>query len=398
MVDEDCAAAVRSGLLVAALASTGVEAVELGAAVAVPEALGFSASPREARPAEPTARPELHVVPDPDADRKAIAAARERLEETEQAVARATEALTAAATDVADLEARGLQVQGELDELRRRLAELEASVEEVDDELADAEEVRAEAEAALAAAAKDHDAAAAALARLDPEAVGRPSPSTGHGLDPAGVAGVGAGPVGLRVEAAVELPGLAEVVGRGPDAGAEPGEEGRAQRRRLHDPRTLDRHPDLVGLELAQQVVGAGTAVHPDEVVSPRPNSGIVSSTSRTSKAIASRVARTTWARVVPRVRPMISAPRVRVPVRGAEPGQRRHEDDARGVRHRRGDRRGLGRRPDDLEPVAQPLHGRAGHEDRALQGVGQLPVRRAPRRRGQQPRVGADQRRSRCW
>jgi hypothetical protein len=169
MVDEDCAAAVRSGLLVAPLASTGVEAVELGAAVAVPEALGFSASPREARPAQPTARPELHVVPDPDADRKAIAAARERLEKTEQAVARATEALTAAATDVADLEARGLQVQGELDELRRRLAELEASVEEVDDELADAEEVRAEAEAALAAAAKDHDAAAAALARLDPD-------------------------------------------------------------------------------------------------------------------------------------------------------------------------------------------------------------------------------------
>lgn len=170
MVDEDCAAAVRSGLLVAPLASTGVEAVELGAAVAVPEALGFSASPREAPPAQPAARPELHVVPDPDADRKAIAAARERLEKTEQEVARATEALTAAATDVADLEARGLQVQGELDELRRRLAELEASVEEVDDELADAEEVRAEAEAALAAAAKDRDAAAAALAKLDPEA------------------------------------------------------------------------------------------------------------------------------------------------------------------------------------------------------------------------------------
>jgi hypothetical protein len=170
MVDEDCAAAVRSGLLVAPLASTGVEAVELGASVAVPEALGFSASPREAQPAQPTARPELHVVPDPDADRKAIAAARERLEKAEQEVARTTEALTAAATDVADLEARSLQVQGEIDELRRRLAELEASVEEVDDELADAEEVRAEAEAALAAAAKDRDAAAAALARLDPDA------------------------------------------------------------------------------------------------------------------------------------------------------------------------------------------------------------------------------------
>lgn len=165
MVDEDCAAAVRSGLLVAPLASTGVEAVELGDAVAVPEALGFSARPRAA--AEPTARPELHVVPDPDADRKAIAAARARLEETEEVVAGATEAVAAAATDLAELEARSLQLQGEIDELRRRLAELETGVEEVDDELADADEVRAEAEAALAAATKDRDAAAAALARLE---------------------------------------------------------------------------------------------------------------------------------------------------------------------------------------------------------------------------------------
>ena len=186
ILDEDCAAAVRSGLLVAALASTGVESVELGAAVAVPEALGFSASPRRAQPApstaQPTARPELHVVPDPDADRKALAAARKRLERTEQEVARAAEALTAAATDVADLEARSLQVQGEIDELRRRLAELEETVEEVDEELSDAEDVRAEAEASLAAVSQERDAAAAALAKLEPDARGRarsPSPSTG---------------------------------------------------------------------------------------------------------------------------------------------------------------------------------------------------------------------------
>jgi hypothetical protein len=167
MVDEDCAAAVRSGLLVAALASTGVEEVELGAAVAVPEALGFSASPRQAREEPPTGRPELHVVPDPDADRKALAAARARLDETEEEVARATESLASAASDVADLEARSLQVQGEIDELRRRIAELETSLEEVDDELGDVEDVRAEAEASLAAATKERDAAAAALAALE---------------------------------------------------------------------------------------------------------------------------------------------------------------------------------------------------------------------------------------
>lgn len=167
MVDEDCAAAVRSGLLVAALASTGVEAVELGAAVAVPDALGFSASPRQAREEPPTGRPELHVVPDPDADRKALAGARARLDETEEEVARATESLASAATDVAELEARSLQVQGEIDELRRRIAELETSLEEVDDELGDVEDVRAEAEASLAAATKERDAAAAALAALE---------------------------------------------------------------------------------------------------------------------------------------------------------------------------------------------------------------------------------------
>lgn len=167
MVDEDCAAAVRSGLLVAALASTGVEAVELGAAVAVPDALGFSASPRRAPAEQPTGRPELHVVPDPDADRKALAAARARLDETEEEVARATESLASAATDVTDLEARSLQVQGEIDELRRRIAELETSLEEVDDELGDVEDVRAEAEASLAAATKERDAAAAGLAALE---------------------------------------------------------------------------------------------------------------------------------------------------------------------------------------------------------------------------------------
>ena len=52
MVDEDCAAAVRSGLLVAPLASTGVDAGRRSAPPwRVPEALGFTASPRAAEAA-----------------------------------------------------------------------------------------------------------------------------------------------------------------------------------------------------------------------------------------------------------------------------------------------------------------------------------------------------------
>lgn len=163
MVDEGCARAVRSGLLVAPLATTGVDAVDPGPALALPEALGFAAA---ARPAPPVARPDLRVVPDPEADRKAIEAAERLLADADEAHAGAEQALAAAVAEVEELEARGLQVQSEIDELRRRLAELEEASEEVDDELADAEDVRAEAQDALAAATREREAADAALQRL----------------------------------------------------------------------------------------------------------------------------------------------------------------------------------------------------------------------------------------
>ena len=165
MLDEGAAKAVRSGLLTTALAATGVEAVDASAAVALPDALGFAAPAREAS-AEPAARPELRVVPDPEADEKKRRAARERLDAAEVEVATAQEAYDVAATEVAHLEARTMQVQAELDELRRRIAELEATAEEVDDELSDAEDVRAEAEDTLTGAKQARDAAAAALEKL----------------------------------------------------------------------------------------------------------------------------------------------------------------------------------------------------------------------------------------
>jgi hypothetical protein len=163
MVDEDCARAVRSGLLVAALASTGLGEADVAGAVATPEALGFAASPHVA---EAEAPPELHVVPDPEADRKARDAAQQTLQGAEHRLSEASEALAAASKEVSDLEASSMQLQAELDELRGKLAELEARFEEVDEELADAEDVRAEAESTVAAATKERDAAAAALDRL----------------------------------------------------------------------------------------------------------------------------------------------------------------------------------------------------------------------------------------
>jgi len=160
LVDESAAAAVRSGLLVTALAATGVDAVDVAQALAVPEALGFQATPVAAP------KPDLHVVPDPDAGDKRVAAAQAELEVAEAALAKAVADQETAATEVAELEARGMQWQSEIDELKRRLTQLETKVEELDDELADAEDVRAEAEDVVRQATKDRDAAAKKLNRL----------------------------------------------------------------------------------------------------------------------------------------------------------------------------------------------------------------------------------------
>lgn len=163
MVDAGAAEAVRSGLLVAALSSTGVDAVDVSSAVALPEALGYTAAAREA---EPPPRPELHVVPDPDADAKARAAADERVAAAEAAAAEARSELDSAAEEVSELEARVMQLQSEVDELRRQIAEKEAALEEVDDELGDAEDVRAEAEGTLHEAERELTAAVAAREKL----------------------------------------------------------------------------------------------------------------------------------------------------------------------------------------------------------------------------------------
>jgi DNA repair exonuclease SbcCD ATPase subunit len=163
MVDEGCAAAVRSGLLVGALSATGVDEVELDKAVAVPEALGFQALAREA---DAPARPDLHVVPDPDRDEKARTAAREQLDAAEERLAEAAESLETAASELAELEARSMQVQAEIDELKRRIAELEETADEVDDAISEAEEARDEAQQAVTEATRERDGAAKKLDRL----------------------------------------------------------------------------------------------------------------------------------------------------------------------------------------------------------------------------------------
>lgn len=166
MLEPDAAKAVRSGMLVTSLAATGLGDLDLSTAVAVPKALGFSAKPRPVAAPDPTKRPQLKVVPDPDADKKARAAADERLADARVVLTETEKEHRSARRAVEKLRAKTLQLQAEIDELRSKIAELEAEVEEVDEELGEAEAAQVEAEEAVAEAQAEVDEARAARDRL----------------------------------------------------------------------------------------------------------------------------------------------------------------------------------------------------------------------------------------
>ena len=90
---------------------------------------------------------------------------------------------------------------------------------------------------------------------------------------------------------------------------------------------------------------------------------------------------------MVPRVSPRDEPARVGVPVRRAEPGQRRHEDDAVGRVHRRRELLDLTCVGDQAEPVAQPLDCRTSDEHGSLEGVLRRFAHRDRRGRAQEPR-----------
>ena len=163
MVDADCARAVRSGMLVTALATTGLAPADLAGAIAVPEALGFQAP---ARAAEPPPRPDLHVVPDPEADRKAIEAAERALAAAQSDLDEATETHDEATAAYDELAARSLQLQAEIDELRGRIAVGVGAAVGGDVEWAGGAAARDAPGAAVREATEARDAAAAVLAKL----------------------------------------------------------------------------------------------------------------------------------------------------------------------------------------------------------------------------------------
>jgi hypothetical protein len=163
MLDEAAARAVRSGLLVATMRATGVDAVDVAAALAVPEAAGFSATPRSAPVPEP---PQLHAVPDPEPDERAREEAAAAVAEAAAALTDATARRDHALVAVDGLRAQSLQLQSELDELRRRLVDLESRAEANDDALTEAQDDLDAAEDAVDEAHRVHDQAQQALDAL----------------------------------------------------------------------------------------------------------------------------------------------------------------------------------------------------------------------------------------
>jgi hypothetical protein len=158
MLDPVAAAVLRSGLVVTAFTSTGVSELDVAAVCAVPEATGHVAAAVVRQP------PSLHVVPD---DGLKLETARERVEEAVLGVAEAQEELDHQNSRVKKLHARRLQLQGEIEELKRTLAGLEDDVDKVDEDLEETAEGLEDAEDVLAEASAELTAARRELSRLE---------------------------------------------------------------------------------------------------------------------------------------------------------------------------------------------------------------------------------------
>lgn len=162
MLDPVAARVLRTGRVLTAFTATGVDDLDVAAVVALPDALEVRATsiggvPQGARVAG------LRVVPDNGAK---LAAAQDALAEAVASVTVVEADFSGFERAIETLNARRLQLQGEADELRRRLAAIEDDVDSVDDELEETEEAKDEAGAALVQARRARAEAEQALARL----------------------------------------------------------------------------------------------------------------------------------------------------------------------------------------------------------------------------------------
>lgn len=162
MTDRAAAEAVRSGLLAQPLSSTGLDSLAevLAVPLDVPLDRGSDASSDPAESAG--ARPELTVVRDEDRAREEAQA---RVVAAGTAVRAAQKAFDKATRKRSKGEAKVLQLEAELEELRRRVAELEERTDAAVERLGELDADLEEAAATLEDARREADEAAAASAR-----------------------------------------------------------------------------------------------------------------------------------------------------------------------------------------------------------------------------------------
>ena len=170
LVDPRAATAVRSGVLVAPLTSTGVESLAEVLGIPLPDT--DPDSDHESDPAPGSGpgpdtapgRPALALVPEDEEaarqeaeDRAAerAAAARKAARRAEKSAGAAAKGRDKAESARAKAQARLLQLEAEAEELRRRLAEVEARAEEAATKLSDREAAVEEAATAAEAAARE---------------------------------------------------------------------------------------------------------------------------------------------------------------------------------------------------------------------------------------------------
>ena len=151
LADDAAAEAVRSGRLMRALTSTGLEPVDLTDAVAAPD------------DAPPTRRPAPKKKSTPARKKDDTAARKKHATELAAAITKAEGGLASAQRGLGDHEQALAAARTEAEEARARVKALEAELDEARTRQSDADRSRREAEAAHKAAGRARDAAQRAL-------------------------------------------------------------------------------------------------------------------------------------------------------------------------------------------------------------------------------------------
>lgn len=197
-----------------------------------------------------------------------------------------------------------------------------------------------------------------------------PSFCAGECLVPCGAArGALAGGEGGG-EAALLGPLVGDFIGGLPEADGESGEVGGAEGGCFDDPGPGDGESEQVGLELHEQVVCGGSAVHAQlrGVGAGVGGHGVEHVGDLEGDALQGGACDVRGGGAAGDAGD--DAAGVGVPVGRAEPGEGGHEADAAGVGHGGGEGLDFGGAAHDAEPVAEPLDDGPGDEDAALEGV----------------------------